>query len=243
MSRTDRCWTAAVAECGLHRARPMLAMLMPQPFDRVDLARALAATGLVLDRNTGFAGRIRPKLEVTLDGDAKTVFAALARLPFDERERPATVFWRRMFRGRAGADDAAPDWLNQVAEGTQWLRDVSALAKTQRALPLTPHDRSIYARFGWNDDGEIPGLTGLLDAAALLRTERAWAVAAPNFEAESQRQIMAAAGQLIATERIAAMATLNDDVRRYGVPRVQLAAVLYPAREVPPLHDILTEAA
>ena len=66
------------------------------------------------------------------------------------------------------ADDADPAWLKQVAAGTGAFRDPTDLIKAQRAQPLTAQDRSLYVRFDWNDDGDVPGLTGLLDAAALL---------------------------------------------------------------------------
>ena len=269
MTRTDRSWTAVVAECGLDRAQPLLAALVPDPFQRVNLARALDVTALVLDRGTPFVGLLRPKLEDALGPDAAVVFAALTRLPLYAIASPATAFWRGLFRdlhgrsqpslsatgvanwaafsdafrGRAGPDDVAPHWLNQVAADAQVLRNLSSLAKTQRARPLTPHDRSLYARFGWNDDGDIPGMTGLLNAAALLRTQRAWAVAASLFDAEAQEKIMVAAGHIVTAERSAALETLEDDAKRYGVTRSQLAANLYPVRVVPPLTDILKEAA
>jgi hypothetical protein len=268
MTRSDRSWTAVVAECGLDRARPLLAQLAPRPFARVNLARALAETGFVLTRNTPFADMVRPRLEEQLGPEADAALAALARLPLDDDSCPATVFWRGMFRdlhgvnrpvllGEAAADwaafidafrgradpDAAPDWLQPVANDAQDMRDLSTLARMQRALPLTPHDRSLYVRFGWNDDGAIPGMAGLLHAAALLRTQRAWLAAAPRFDAASQDRIMAAAGDLVAAERAAALAGLDDEARRYGLPREQLAADLYPPRVVPPLGDIVNEAA
>lgn len=268
MTRSDRSWTAAIAECGLDRARPLLARLVPEPFERVDLARALAATGLVPERGMSFAEQLRPGLEETLGFEAEAALAALGRLPLDQVACPATVFWRGMFRdlngvsrpdlpsaaaaywtaftdafrGRAAPDEAAPDWLNRVAEDAQAHREFTALVKAQRALPLTALDRSIYVRFGWNDDGEIPGLAGLLDAAALLRTQRAWAAVAGQFDVQSQDAIQSAAGRLAEAERMAAMATLDHDARRYGVLRSRLAAALYPPRLVPPLNDILAEA-
>jgi hypothetical protein len=269
VTRADRTWTAVVAECGLDRARPLLAALAPDPFARLDLAGALAATGLVLDRATPFAARLRPALEVQLAQDATTVLAALQRLPLDAAACPATAYWRGMFRdlrgpqqpdlaaadaamwaafgdafrGRAGVDDAAPDWLNRVAADAQALRDLTETARAQRALPLTRHDRSLYARFGWNDDGDVPGLTGLLDAAALLRTRRAWVAAAPVFGPDARDRVQAAAAALAQAQRSAALPALDADARRLGLPRAVLAGALLPIRPVPPLDDILQEAA
>ena len=267
MMREDRSWTATIAECGLERARPVLAALAPDPFARVDLARALAETRLVLDRNTPFAGQLQPALEAALAADAPAVFQALRRLPMDDALCPATVFWRiklrdlhgphqpmlstsaaadwtaftSAFRGRLGQAEA-PDWLRDVVAGVERLGTLTATAKRQRALPLSAHDRSLYARFGWNDEGNVPGMTGLLHAAALLRTQRAWALVAHRFDEASQAEIGAAAGRIDAASDAAAMATLDQDSRRLGVPRDKLAAALYPERPVPPLTRILSEA-
>jgi len=268
MTRSDRSWTAVIAECGLDRARPLLANLMPQPFRRIDLGRALAATGLTLDRQTPFADLLRPALENQLGPDAETVLHALARLPFDADLLSATAFWRGMLRNLHGANAPAlltakaadwfafvetfrgrtrehdvPDWLKPVAAEADDLRDLASAARMQRALPLTRHDRSLYARFGWNDDGDIPGLSGLLDAAALLRTQRAWAAAADRFDAEDRDKIQTAADRIVTAERASALETADADARRYGVPRAEIETRLHPPRPVPPLNDILAEAA
>ena len=259
---SDRGWTAVIAECGLDRAQPVLAWLAPDPFARINLAQALAATEILPDRNTSFANDLQPKLNAVLGADASAVLRALQRLPVDDTACPATVFWRvrfrdlhgaaqpavdgwgdfmQAFRGRAGPGEG-PEWLDAVAAGVQRHRDLTALVKQQRALPLTAQDRSLYVRFGWNDDGEVPGLTGLLNAAALKRTQQAWAAVAQRFEG-AELQIEAAAADLVAKERAAGLATLDADARHYGIPPDQLAAALYPVRAVPPLSALLTEAA
>lgn len=268
MTRSDRSWTAVVAECGLDRAQPVLAALCPVPFRRVNLAQALAATGTVPERATPFAEELRPALAKVLGSDWPVVSAVLEQLPFDDDTLPATSFWRGMFRnltgkfaptlppaeaerwaawleafrGRVVDPEAAEDWVGPVVQDAAFQRDLSALTRAQRKLPMTAHDRSIYVRFGWNDDGEIAGMAGIVDAAALLRTQRGWAIAARRFDATSQAAIETAAGKLVAAQREAALAGLNADAKRYGVPKAQLAADLYPARAVPPLQDILTEA-
>ncbi len=267
MMRTDRDWTAVVAECGLDRAQPVIAALCPEPFARVNLAEALAKTAVVLGRGTAFAD-LRPKLEAALGPDAETVLRALARLPFDPAACKATAFWRGMFRdlhgraqpalqgdaarnwaaftaafrGRTNALDAVEDWLAPIVLGSQAHRNLADLVKTQRGRPLTRHDRSLYVRFGWNDDGSVPGMTGLLDASALLRTQAAWRAVAFQFDAASQDIIAAAARDLVEAQRTGAMAMLDDDVKRYGVPRERLASALYPQPEVPPLSGIEQEA-
>lgn len=268
MTRTDRAWTATLAECGLDRAQPVLALLSPQPFQGLNLAQALAATGLILDRTTPYA-TIAASLEQTLGPDFPLVTAALARLPFDPETNQAATFWRGLFRdlhgrnhptlpptssadfaafidafrGRATPEDTDPDWLKQVATGTSAFRDLTTLIKTQRSKPLTPHDRSLYVRFGWNDDGAVPGLTGLQNAAALMRTRNAWATVAQLFDADAQTAIEAAAAAVLEADRQSAMAGLDDDARRYGLQRAELAAALYPTRTVPPLSTLLNEAA
>ena len=268
MTRTDRSWTATIAECALDRAQPVLARLAPQPFQRLNLARALAATGIMPDRTTPFA-TLAASLDRTLGPDYNPAIAALARLPFDPETNPAATFWRALFRdlhgrnhpalppspsahfaafidafrGHAAADNHDPDWLKQVANATQAFRDLTALITTQRRAPLTPQDRSLYVRFGWNDDGAVPGLTGLQDAAALMRTRTAWAAAAHLFDPAAQLAIETAAAALTLAERSLAMAGLDHDASRYGVPRAALAAALYPVRTVPPLSALLNEAA
>ena len=268
MTRSDRSWTAVIAECALDRARPVLAFLRHDPFARLDLARALVSTGLVPDRNTPFAD-LWPRLSQVLGPDAPAVHQALAALPFDPELCPATTMWRSLlrdlhgdnlpalsgddavhwtgflaaFRGRTPAAAFTAPWLQDVARETRAHRDLATLATISRAAPLTALDRSLYLRFGWNDDGTVPGLTGLLDAAALQRTRRAWALAAPQFDPMAQSRILAAAQHLVTMGRVQAMATINDDVRRYGVPRAELAAALYPVRVVPPLTTLLAEAA
>lgn len=267
MTRSDRTWTAVLAECALDRARPVLANLLPRPFARVNLAQALQDTGLVPERGTGFAKVLQPALAARLGDEAEPVFAALARLPWGPEEAPATAFWRALFRdlhgasqpdlppeqaaffaafldifrGRAEAAPADPGWLQEVAEGTHDFRDLIALAKGQRGLALTPLDRAIYARFGWNDDGDVPGLTGLMDAAALLRTRTAWAAVAHLFDAGAQAAIEGAAAAILETRRKAALATVEADARRLALPPDQVAQVLYPPRAVPPLKDMVKE--
>lgn len=268
MTRTDRAWTAVIAECGLDRARPVLALLMPEPFARVDLARALVETDVVPDRDTPFAKALWPALSKTLGDDADVVHDALGKLPFDRDANPATVFWRALlrdlhgpnrpdltgdeavcwtaflnaFRGRTPADALSAPWLQQVARGTEAFRDLTALANARRAAPLTALDRSLYLRFGWNDDAQIPGLTGLMDAAALLRTRSAWALAAPQFGTDAQIKILAAAQHMVTMGRIEAMTDLPLDVQRYGIRRADLSPALYPVRVVPPLTRLLAEA-
>jgi hypothetical protein len=268
MTRDDRSWTAVIAECGLERARPVLSSLAPEPFARVDLAQALAQTGLILDRNTPFAAVLKPALAEALGPEMPAVMQALTDLPTDDALCPATVFWRARlrdlhgshqprlapaalqdwtafattFRGRMSPGDV-PDWLSGVMTGVEWLAKLRATVQRQRALPLSAQDRSLYARFGWNDAGDVPGMTGLLNAAALLRTQAAWALVAGRFDSDAQDEIEAAAGRLDAIHRSAAMATLDLDSRRLGVPRDRLAAALYPERPVPALSRILTEAA
>ncbi len=269
MTRADRTWTAVLAECALDRARPVLANLLPRPFARVNLTQALEATGLVPERGMGFAEVLEPALRKALGEEAEPVFQALARLPWGAEEAPASAFWRALFRDLHGANrpdlppEAAaffaafldvyrgrsepapqdPAWLQDVAEGTHDFRDLIALARAQRALPLAALDRSIFARFGWNDDGEVPGMTGLMDAAALMRTRLAWAAVSPLFNAEAQAAIEAAARRVIEADRAAALATLEADARRLGQPAERLAQVLYPPREVPALGRLLDEAA
>ena len=268
MTRPDRSWTATIAECGLDRAQPVLAKLAPDPFQRLNLAHALAATGIMPDRTTAFAV-LAARLDLALGPDFPLVTQALARLPFDPETNPAATFWRGLFRdlhgrnhpalppaqsahfaafidafrGRAATNDNDPDWLKQVANDTRAFRELTALTTAQRTKPLTPQDRSLYVRFGWNDDGAVPGLTGLLNAAALLRTRNAWAAVADLFDAEAEAAIEAAAAALIEAERNAAMTGLDDDASRYGVPPAELAAALYPTRTVPPLSALLNEAA
>ncbi|MEO8244394.1 MAG: hypothetical protein ABI832_19010 [bacterium] len=269
MIRSDRAWTAVVVECGLDRAQPVLALLQPAPFGRVNLARALSGTGLVPERAMPFADLLQPALADTLGDDGRVVFDALADLPFDDAALPATTFWRAMcrnltgkhspdlpsaearrwadwleaFRGRVTDPDTAEDWVRPVIEAAAAQRALSALAKAQRRLPMTAHDRSLYVRFGWNDDGAVAGLAGLVDAGALRLTQRAWATAAPWFDTACQTAIETAAAGVLAEHRKAALANLDADARRYSVPRAQLAAELYPEKPVPPLQDILTEAA
>lgn len=266
MSRPDRSWTAVIAECGLKRAQPVLARICPAPFFRLDLADALAETGMIPDRATPFAD-LAPRLQTVLGPDYPYVIGALERLPFDQDQLPAAHFWRGQFRdlhgarrpdlpptgaalwaafldvhrGRTTTDAADPDWLKLVGAGTDAFRKLTDLAKAQRALPLTPLDRSLYARFGWNDDGDVPGMTGLLDAAAVLRTRQAWAIVAPLFDAPARAAIQAAAAALTEADRSAALAGVQDDARRYGLPADQIAAALYPPRAVPSLDDLLSE--
>ena len=265
MTRSDRAWTAVLAECALDRARPLLAAMLPDPFARVDLAHALRQTGLIPDRETGFASVLWPSVADALGDDAAAMQAALAALPFDFS--PATALWRSLLRDLHGEnrpaltdDDAlhwaafvnafrgrtptfAAPWLQQIADATKTHRDLMTLADKARAAPLTALDRSIYLRFGWNDDGQIPGLNGLLNAAALLRTRQAWTLAAPQFDATAQAKILAAAQHMVTMGRIAAMSDLSADVQRYGVNRAALSAALYPVRVVPPLLTLLAEAA
>lgn len=247
MTRTPRQWTACLAECALDRAAPVLAHLLPDPFAQVNLARTLASTGLTPDRTTD----LRSAFGAALGPQAAPVFDALSRLPFDDSACPATTFWRARFRDVPGADaftDAfrgrpqanPPPWAAPIIADAARHRDLVTLVQRQRAQPLTAQDRSLYARFGWNDEGDVPGMTGLLHAAALLRTQRAWAIAAPHLDAPA---IEAAAARLMAAERSAALATLDHESRRLGVPPDRVAAALMPERPVPPLAAILSEAA
>jgi len=251
MTRSARQWTACLAECALDRAAPVLAHLLPDPFARVNLALTLAATGITPDRATD----LRPSFEAALGVQAEAVFRALSRLPFDDSAVPATAFWRARFRDVPGPDaftDAftnalrgrpqanPPPWAAPIIADAARHCDLVTLVQRQRAQPLTAQDRSLYARFGWNDEGDVPGMTGLLHAAALLRTQRAWAIAAPHLDAPA---IEAAAARLMAAERKAALTTLDRDSRRLGVPADRVAAALMPERPVPPLAAILSEAA
>ena len=219
----------------------------PTPLPQINLAQTLAATGLTPDRNSD----LRPAFETALGPEADVVFRALSRLPFDDAAVPATAFWRARFRDVPGADafTAAfrgrpqanpPDWAVPIIADAERHRDLVALVQRQRSQPLTPQDRSLYARFGWNDEGDVSGMTGLLNAAALLRTQRAWAIAAPHLDAQA---IEAAATRMADAERSAALATLDRDCRRLGLPRDRVAAALMPERPIPPLSAILTEAA
>ena len=88
---------------------------------------------------------------------------------------------------------------------------------------------------------DVPGMTGLLDAAAVLRTRQAWAIVAPLFDAPARAAIQAAAAALTEADRSAALAGVQDDARRYGLPADQIAAALYPPRAVPSLDDLLSE--
>ncbi len=257
MRRSGRDWTAAIAQCALNRAQPVLAHLMPQPFARVDLARALAQTGVMPDRETAFATDLWPKMADVLGPDAVLCLSALRDLPLNDADSPAAAFWRvrfrdlpdlaipgwtafaQVFRGRPETAPV-PDWLAPVAADLQRHREVTLMIAGQSALPLTAQDRSLYVRFGWNDAGDVPGLTGLSFAAALLRARSAWQTVSHHFDAV---EIEAAAADQISRERSAGMATLDADARRHGVSRDDLAAALYPVRTVPPLADILNEAA
>jgi hypothetical protein len=262
-TRDNRVWTAVIAECALDRARRLLAVLRPD-IAQVDLPRALAATGIAPDRDTPFA-TLWPALEQALGPDGPAVHTALAQLPF---EAPSTALWRALlrdlhgpnqpqltgddapnwtaflaaYRGRTPAPAFTAPWLQAIAQGTADHRALVELANTARAAPLTPQDRRLYLRFGWNDDGAVPGLTGLLDAAALLRTQTAWSLAAPQFDPRAQARIRDAAQHMVTLSRVEAMSDLSADARRYGVTREQ-AAALYPVRVVPPLTTLLQEAA
>jgi hypothetical protein len=245
MTRSVRQWTACLAECALDRAQPVLAHLLPDL--QINLAQTLAATGIIPDRSTD----LRPTFEAALGPQAQTVLNALSRLPFDDNACPATTFWRARFRDVPGADAFTlafrgqpqpnpPAWAAPIIADADRYRDLVALVQRQRALALTRQDRSLYARFGWNDAGDVPGMTGLLNAAALLRTQRAWAIAAPHVDAAA---LESAAAHMAAAERSASLATLDRDIRRLGLPREQVAAALMPDRPVPPLAAILSEAA
>lgn len=247
MTRTARQWTACLAECALDRAQPVLAHLLPDPFAQINLAQTLASIGITPDRSTD----LRPAFQSALGPQAEAMFHALSRLPFDDSAVPATAFWRARFRDVPGADAFTnafrgrpqvnpPPWAIPIIADADRHRDLVTLIQRQRAQPLTAQDRSLYARFGWNDAGDVPGMTGLLHAAALLRTQRAWATAAPHLDAPA---IEAAAARLMAVERSAAMTTLDRDSRRLGLPPAHVAAALMPGRPVPPLAAILSEAA
>ena len=97
MTRPDRSWTATLAECGLDRAQPVLALFMPQLFNCINLSHALSATGVMADRNTAFA-MLGARLADNLGSDTALGMDALARLPFDPEAAPATVFWHRLHR-------------------------------------------------------------------------------------------------------------------------------------------------
>lgn len=247
MTRTARQWTACLAECALDRAQPVLAHLLPNPFAHINLAQTLAATGLTPDPATD----LHAAFQSALGPQADTVLTALSRLPFDDSAVPATTYWRARFRDVPGADAFTqafrsrpqpnpPAWVAPIIADAARHRDLVALIQRQRAAPLTTQDRSLYARFGWNDAGDVPGMTGLQNAAALLRTQRAWVLAAPHVDAALLED---AAARMAAAERSAALASLDQDSRRLGLPRDQVASALYPDRAIPPLSQILTEAA
>jgi hypothetical protein len=209
-----------------------------------------------------------PALSLQLGSETQSVLAWLGGMPLSDSDAPATSFWRGMlrelrgsrapalgaatdalwtqfvqaFRGRV-PEDSAPAWLHAVAADAQFAKQMAGLAETLQDQPLTPHDRGIYARFGWNDDRQVPALTGLLDAAALLKTRRSWQRAASHFNSEQQIRITAAAHRVLDQERTGGgQSVTQEEAQSRGVPRQQMVADLFPPLIVPPLSAILHEA-
>jgi hypothetical protein len=269
MMRSDRDWTHAIAACALDRAQPILEQLDQHLFGRVNLSNALASSGIVLERETPFATVLWPALSRQLGSNAQSVLAWLGSMPLCEKsDAPATSFWRGMFRELRGTrapelggaanmlwtqfvqafrgrapDGSAPAWLHAVSTEAQFVRQLADLAERLADQPFTNHDRGLYARFGWNDDGQVPGLTELLDAIALLKTRGSWQRAAPHFSPEQQHVITAAAQHVLDQEREAgAESVTQEDAQRYRVPHYEMVADLFPPVTAPPLDAILREA-
>lgn len=272
MQRSDRAWTAVIAETGLDRAQPLLRVLNPALFDTLDLATALRACGDLLSPDTNFQEIVSPRLQTALAARAAPVMNWLGTLPFGGAdERPAADFWRMMWTDLVGGDapifadrmmeqrwaqfvaawrgrlaDPSTTWLRTIADDARFVADFGKRVAAQRNLSFTPHDRSLYARFGWNDSGDMRGLAGLVEGVELERVRRAWQAAAPYFEAEEQRAIEAAAHRLTIAEDKSAWAgaqpTLATTAANYGVTPDQIEADLYASPASPPaLAAILRE--
>lgn len=273
MQRDDRAWTAVMAEVGLDRAQQLLRLLNPALFGSVDLAAALRASGELPVPETQFRTELQPRMRSTLGALADAVFDWLASLPFGGgAERPAADFWWLMWldlqgedaptfetsrsrdrwnqfvsawRGRLGSGSSA-SWLKTVNDDAHFSKEFRVAVAVQRRLAFTPHDRALYARFGWNDAGDMRGLASLTQAVTLERTRRAWRAAAPYFDAGDQQAIEAAAHRVTRGEVEAAWGAaqqnLDDDCARYGVTPEQLQADLYSTpKSPPPLSAILSE--
>lgn len=273
MLREDRAWTAVIAEVGLDRAQLLLRMLNPVLFGSVDLAAALRASGEPPIPEMPFRTDLQPRMRSALGTRADAVFAWLASLPFGgDAERPAADFWSSMWLDLQGEDVPTFDkpqsrhrwnqfigawrgrlepagsaaWLRAINDDAQFSKEVRATVAAQRQLTLTTHDRALYARFGWNDAGDMRGLASITQAVHLERTRRAWRAAAPYFDAADQQAIEAAAYRVtlgeVGAAWSAAQQNLDQECARYGVTPEQLRTDLYATPQSPPsLSAILTE--
>lgn len=273
MQREDRTWTAVVAEAGLDRAQPLLRLLKPSLFNGVDLAAVVRATGEPPTAETPFRGDLEPRLRAALGAEADAVIGWLASLPFGGgAERPAADFWWlmwpdlrgedappfanvegahrweafvRAWRGRLGPETHAA-WLRAINDDALFARGFRDVVTAQRQLALTAHDRALYARFGWNDAGDMRGLSSFTQAVSLERARRAWLKAAAYFDADEQHAIEHAAHRVRLAENDAAwnkdQPRLATEAARYGITPDQMESDSYaPPAPPPPLSTILSE--
>lgn len=203
-------------------------------------------------------------LQRNLGNNASATLRWLDEFAFtDEASQPEIYYWERRFRDLLAIAPAPPPstldskmwsdlilafrgapplvasrpWSSSFAKAAEAViqqRRVMEAIEKAREKQLTEHDLAVYVHFGWNDDGNLRGLTSLEVGTRLQTTLLFWQSVSKHIPAEPIEELA------LARDRELWRGSLHAIPSDYGTES-QTMADLFPEPQEPPKLQKLLE--